>query len=139
MATAALNPIIQSISGRFGNAVFYRRGNTQCVRTYVVPRNPDTALQREIRKSFASAVKSWQAMTQEEKYAYTRKARNLGMTGYNLFISVYITGNCVRYKKYKTGHDIVSSSQYPLYLNRIHSVSEPFLLKDSKRTRPEYG
>ena len=55
MATAKLNPVLESISGRIGNAVFYCRGNRQCVRTYVVPENPDTVLQREVRKNFANA------------------------------------------------------------------------------------
>ena len=87
MATATLNPVFKSISGRIGNAVFYCRQNTQYVRSYVVPKNPDTPLQREARGNFAGAVKSWQQMTLEERYAYVRKARDLGMSGYNLFIS----------------------------------------------------
>ena len=102
MAIAKLNPVIMSINGRFGNSVFYVSRNRQCVRTYIVPRNPDTPLQREVRKTFAEAVKSWQLISPEEKYVYTRKARGLGMSGYNLYISEFMTGKKAARKKYKT-------------------------------------
>ena len=90
MATAVLNPLFISISGRIGSIVFYRRKKTQCIRTYVVPRNPDTISQRNARRSFADAVKSWQALTALEKYKYTRRARGTHMSGYNLYISEYM-------------------------------------------------
>jgi hypothetical protein len=68
MATATLNPLLKSVSGRIGSFVFYKRKNTQCIRTHVVPRNPDTISQKNIRSSFADAVKSWQSLTSEERY-----------------------------------------------------------------------
>ena len=142
MATAALHPLIKSISGRIGNAVFYCRGNTQCVRSYVVPKNPDTALQREVRGNFSGAVKSWQQMTPEERYAYARKARGLSMSGYNLFISFFMTGKMMRKIRYNSVCRRETNIKNNTQQSRIHSVSLPFLLPDIIKApiiKPEYG
>ncbi len=96
MATAKPNILINSISGRLGNVVFYTRRRaasgaiTQCVRAHVIPRNPDTVAQRAVRLGFRDAVRSWQSMSADEKYTYARKARYLNMSGYNLYISKYM-------------------------------------------------
>jgi len=93
------------------------------VRIYVVPRNPDTISQRNIRALFANAVKSWRALTTEKKYQYTRKARGTRMSGYNLYISEYLRKTAsVKSKpevKLISNEPLYSSKQY----NRIHSVS----------------
>ena len=123
MATATLNPLLRSISGRIGNVVFYRRHNKQCIRLYVVPRNPDTLLQRNVRRSFADAVKSWQSLTDEEKYKFTRKARRTHMSGYNLFISEFIKESISagsRPEERLSFTDLLNSSGIHIY---IHSVS----------------
>ncbi len=96
MATATTNILINSISGRIGNIVFYNRRSTasgtitQCARMHVIPSNPDTEAQRVVRRSFGDAVRAWQAMSSEDKYAFNRKARFLNMSGYNLYISNYM-------------------------------------------------
>lgn len=90
MATAALNPIIAEIHGRTGKTVFYHRYGKTCIRLHVIPRNPDTEDQRTVRRSFAQAVKSWQGITQEKRDKFNRRARNLNMSGYNLYISEYL-------------------------------------------------
>ena len=125
MATAILNPIITEITGRMGNLVFYRRHNTQCLRTYVIPRNPDTSAQKIVRNNFAEAVKSWQSMTPDEKYKFTRKARNLQMSGYNLYISTFI-------KTKALPMHIFNSAVKPLLtIPRIHSVSNSNIIRDT--------
>ena len=125
MAIATLNPLFTELNGRIGNAVFYKSRSKQCVRTYVVPRNPDTFAQRITRKAFAVAVKSWQALTADEKYVFTRKARNTCMSGYNLFISQYMT------EKIPAMHKHLQSVPYRVYLygtsKRIHSVSNSII------------
>ncbi|MBN2039712.1 MAG: hypothetical protein JW864_06700 [Spirochaetes bacterium] len=128
MATAKLNPVILTISGRFGNSVFYISRNRQCVRSYAVPRNPDTLLQKEVRKTFARAVKSWQQVSPEEKYAYTRKARGLGMSGYNLYISEFMTGRKTARKNYKNSGTVSIFQENKTSFKHIHSVSIPFML-----------
>ena len=131
MATAKLNPVIESISGRMGNAVFYCRYNRQCVRTYVVPANTDTAARRKVRRNFAVAVKLWQQMTKDQKYAYTKKARLTGMSGYNLFISFFITGRMTQPDKYRTVYKNAPFTRNNKHQNRIHTVSIPFIPQDN--------
>ena len=117
MATAKLNPLITEISGRIGVLVFYKRRNKQCIRTYVVPRNPDTFAQKIVRGNFADAVKAWQSITPDEKYIFTRKARKLQMSGYNLYISIYMKAKALTVQ-------IFNSAVKPLItIPRIHSVS----------------
>jgi hypothetical protein len=99
MATATLNPFITSISGRIGSIVFYRRQGKTCIRSYVIPRNPDTAAQKAVRRSFADAVKSWQVLRCEEKYKFIRKAQKMQMSGYNLYISTFMKERFPEYKK----------------------------------------
>lgn len=90
MAAAAVNPLIAEIHGRTGKTVFYSRYGRTCVRMHVIPRNPDTEAQRIVRRTFAMAVKSWQVMTLEQRDKFNRKARNMNMSGYNLYISEYM-------------------------------------------------
>ncbi len=138
MATATPNIMIKSISGRIGNLVFYQRRGIQCVRTYVIPRNPDTLAQKAMRRNFADAVLSWQSMTADERYAFTRKARNINMSGYNLYISLYmrtiISNNAV------TGNVLLPSfSAIPATtFNRFPSVSNPYIKAYSINPYHEY-
>lgn len=133
MATAVLSPLFISISGKVGNFVFYLRNNKQCVRTYAVPRNPDTASQRNVRSSFADAVKSWQALKSEERYKYTRKARGRNMSGYNYFISEYMK------EKISSGLNPQEKSSFPVFMStcvlqrHIPSVSASIIKQISKK------
>ncbi len=90
MATATTNILINTLSGRIGNVVFYMNRGRQCVRAHVIPRNPDTEAQRAVRNAFGDAVRTWQAMSADGKHEYIRKARYLNMSGYNLYISKYM-------------------------------------------------
>lgn len=92
MATITLNPSFDRLNSRIGRMIFYTRSGTQCVRSHVKPRNPDTPEQRKNRNTFREAVKLWQSLTEEEKNVYRKKARRLRITGYNLFISRYLKG-----------------------------------------------
>jgi len=90
MAEVFLNPAFTSISGRVGNVVFFSYGGRTFFRAYVVPCNPDTPAQRSNRRLFSEAMKAWQRLSLFDKNAYNRRARRLGMTGHNLFISRYM-------------------------------------------------
>jgi hypothetical protein len=89
-AILVLNPVIFKISGYLYGFVFYMRNGKQCVRDYVIPNNPDTDAQRKVRHTFTDAVKSWQLLSLDEKHRHNRKARNLQMSGYNMYISIYM-------------------------------------------------
>jgi uncharacterized protein with NRDE domain len=81
---------IKEGSGRMGDLVFYSLYGSSFARLYAKPVNPDTEGQRIVRRTFGDAVRSWQKLTDEEKQKYSRKARHLPMSGYNLFISNYM-------------------------------------------------
>ncbi len=130
MATAIPSNLLKSIRGKVGNVVFYVNRGTQCVRAYVVPRNPDTESQRIMRRWFADAVRSWQSMDTEQQYAYTRKARHTGMSGYNLYISYYLNKLLQAYNRSSTSEPNLKISSFPWNLelstwnlSRNHSVS----------------
>ena len=129
MATVRLNPAFDSVHGKIGKIVHYNRNGIQCARSYAVPRNPDTPAQRENRKSFAEAVKLWQALSPEEKYRYNRNARKLRISGYNLFISLYLkehnagikdsAGTMIRSFTIHQGNQLRSAST-------VHPVTEAY-------------
>ncbi len=127
MATATPNILINSISGRIGNVVFYTRRGTLCVRTHVIPRNPNTYAQRIVRRNFAEAVLTWQSMTEDERYSYNRKARYLNMSGYNLFISNYLKRAIQALDPASTDeqNSRVSSLTWNLELSTLNLLSVP--------------
>ncbi len=138
MAVAATAPMIKSIHGRIGSLVFYYRHGRQCVRIHVIPRNPDTEAQRAVRRVFGNAVRTWQTMTEEERYIFNKKARYVNMSGYNLYISGYMNTNIAD----RAGMKIVSRtpdiSISSSSLNSITSVSPPKKgkIKAGKRRSP---
>ena len=90
MAEVFLNPAFTALSGRIGGIVFYGYNDKTYLRSYVVPRNPDTPAQRANRDLFRDAMKAWQGLSLFDRESFNRRARRLGMTGHNLFISIYM-------------------------------------------------
>ncbi|MBN2402766.1 MAG: hypothetical protein JXN64_10240 [Spirochaetes bacterium] len=125
MAVVKYSSIIESMSGRIGNVVHYRRLGTDCVRSYVVPRNPDTEAQKTVRRSFRDAVRSWQAMPQEEKYRFNRKARCMNMSGYNLYISGFMNERISALKMNSSNTYSPVQAVLSSHLLRFPSVSAP--------------
>jgi hypothetical protein len=134
MATATPSILINSISGKIGNVVFYTRLGTQCVRAHVVPRNPDTQAQRAVRRSFGDAVRSWQSLTPEDKHNYNRKARYLNMSGYNLYISNYMRRTLNAALQSGMPAACCSTATTPLSFTRFPSVSESYIKGGSINT-----
>ncbi len=123
MAQAIPGPLIKSIHGRIGNLVFYYRYGKQCVRIHVIPRNPDTEAQRIIRRMFRDAVRSWQAMTEDDRYKFNRKARYLSISGYNLYISEYMNVRISGTTELKKASPAPARALPPVYFNSLTSVS----------------
>ena len=92
MATATLNPVLESISGTVGGIVLYKRCGRTIMRAHIIPPNPRTPAQQANRSRFRDAMLSWRQLPDEEKDSFNRAARRLGMTGHNLFISRYMKG-----------------------------------------------
>lgn len=118
---------ITSSGGKMGDLVFYSIRDRQYARLYVKPANPDTSEQRFIRKTFGDAVRTWQKLTHEEKRKYNKKALRLSMTGYNLYISIFMRDNLashsVNLEKYNT-------ATLPAHMENF-SVPAPFFLAGS--------
>ncbi len=93
MAEAFLNPAFTALNGRIGDVVFYSFGGRVFFRAYVKPRNPDTPAQRRNRRLFSDAMRAWRGLSAFEKGSYNHRARRVGMTGHNLFISRYMTSH----------------------------------------------
>lgn len=58
-----------------------------------VPRNPQTETQQNWRGIFRDAVLSWQNLSENEKEYYKEIAKSLNMSGYNFYLSEYLTEN----------------------------------------------
>jgi len=100
MATAILNPVIDSISGSVGDLVFYKRYGRTVMRAWIMPPNPRTPAQQSNRSRFREAMTSWRALPDYEKDSYNRRARKFSMTGHNLYISRYMKGMIGQERKY---------------------------------------
>ena len=92
MATVKLNPVLASISGAIGGMVFYTRYGKTISREWIIPPNPNTPAQQANRSRFRDAMASWRQLPDYEKDSYNRRAKNLGLTGHNLYISRYMKG-----------------------------------------------
>jgi len=90
MGQAFLNPSFTALNGRVGGVVFYSHHNKTFFRSYIKPRNPDTPAQRKNRGLFRDAMKAWQNLSPFDRDTFRRRARRLGMTGHNLFISLHM-------------------------------------------------
>ena len=115
MARTSLNPMFIDINGRIGRLVLYNRRGSQCIRTYVIPQNPDSPAQRCVRSSFRDAVHAWQALPGCDKSAWNRRACRMSMSGYNLFISRFI----------KSSLASLSDASSPVHV-AFSPVSSPF-------------
>lgn len=54
------------------------------------PTNPQTVPQQANRAKYAAGVLAWQALTVEEKTAYTKPAAKIGLAGYHFFMKKYL-------------------------------------------------
>jgi len=93
MAKVTLDPMFQKLSGHLGNIVHYNRFGRQYCRIHVIPANPRTESQQALRATFADAVRSWQNLSHDEQAAFNHKARYKTITGYNLYISLFMKAN----------------------------------------------
>jgi len=82
-------------SGQIGKAsVYYVRKGIQCKRSYVVPIQPDTQDQIDVRNNFKNGMLFWKVQEQSFRNEYNEKVKNpfLKMWGVNLFMSKWLRG-----------------------------------------------
>ena len=77
---------IYQIRTRYGRRV-------QSLEKYYVPTNPQTVPQQANRAKFTSAVTAWQNLTSTQKEVYNKQAKYKSLSGYNLYISLYLLSN----------------------------------------------
>jgi len=132
MAKVKLASFLTEISGRLGNVVFYNSYGREYLRVYVKPENPDTDKQKTVRKTFGDAVRSWQSLPDEQKQKYNKKARRLSLSGYNLYISIYMKDNLSHgdLKKDSNALSIAFSRHSDSIQIAGSSVASPFCLYD---------
>jgi len=82
-----------ALTGKVGNAVFCRRGNTLYVRQWVRPKDRNSLGQLKRRGRFAEAVAAWRALSEAEKDSYRQRGRRQNRTGYNLFVSEQLSSS----------------------------------------------
>lgn len=70
-----------------------KRGIVPIRMKFYRPYNPRTIPQQANRTKFAGAMAAWQALSEDEKSDYNRKAKYRHMTGHNLFIRWYLNTN----------------------------------------------
>ena len=80
------------ISGSIGNKfTFYSVSGKQHKRRWILPPDPQTPAQLNLRDLFRKAVASWQTLTNQQKEFYEKlRPRHKIMSGYNFFISSYM-------------------------------------------------
>jgi len=85
------NAFGNTYSGTMGREITaVERDGTNFDRTWVMPYDPKTPKQMRQRKRFADAHDAWIALPQEKRNEYNERARNMKMTGYNLFVKEYV-------------------------------------------------
>jgi hypothetical protein len=57
---------------------------------FYIPANPRSEPQQANRSKFANAISGWQNLTNEQKNQYNERAKRLKMSGYNLYIKIYM-------------------------------------------------
>ena len=57
---------------------------------FYTPTNRQTAPQQANRSKLADAVLAWQALTDDQKEGYNKKAKYKSLSGYNLYLSEYL-------------------------------------------------
>lgn len=87
MAGLNFSALVSSISGKTGGAVFSIWKGRPYVRQRVIPANPRTPPQTEVRDAFAETLALWQRLTPTIQMAYDPGARPRQISGSNDFTS----------------------------------------------------
>lgn len=70
MAKIKFSALVSEMSGKLNGSVIARGKNYTTVRNRVIPVNPNTALQSQIRQLFATISKNWSTLTETERSSW---------------------------------------------------------------------
>jgi len=77
-------------SGAAGKAgVFAKWKGRQYRRKYVIPANPDTTMQKNVRNHFTNAIALWHTWASLQRKVYSYLATGLVLSGFNLMVKRY--------------------------------------------------
>jgi hypothetical protein len=78
-------------SGTIGGVLtFSHRATGAQVRTQKKQKDVITTARTEQRTKYSEAVEAWNGLTPTEKSNWTRNAKGQNLTGFNLYISIYL-------------------------------------------------
>lgn len=81
-------------SGRLGkDLIIQKLRGTVYIRVKPIPTYTNTPRQAQVRRVFAEAVRGWQRALPIVKTLYRYAANGKGMSGYELFIKLYVESN----------------------------------------------
>jgi len=86
MAIMRFHPFFTEISKKIKNGCFRTRKKGIEYGKNRIPRNPRTAAQRSVRATYGKAVQDWKQLTPEERQDYNERAKQLKISGWNLFL-----------------------------------------------------
>lgn len=83
--------VIQRVAPGRGNVPEVRRRNIQ-LRRHVIPADPRSPMQLARRARMRAAVAEWQAMSQDARSTWNKRAARKARAGFQLFISARLRG-----------------------------------------------
>lgn len=75
-------------TGKIADKVYYRVGEQERVRSYVIPVQPGTGPQRQWWAQFRRIINQWQALNQAQKEPWNNLGDIFKMSGFNKYMSV---------------------------------------------------
>ena len=77
MAKIKLSSVgITNISGKAGGSIYSRNRGGAYVKNFVIPTNPNTLFQQNVRSIFAGNSQSWKTLTEEQRNSFEAQAPN---------------------------------------------------------------
>lgn len=91
MATIIYSPLVSDIRNKIGDIVFSKWKGRGYVRRRVVPANPKSALQIEIREAMALTVASWQSLSPTQESYWAAAGAERSISPYNAFVKANVS------------------------------------------------
>jgi len=84
----------QSAHGSIGAQLNYQRQvSGQIVRRHSAPTGAPSAIQTQRRAHYSAGIAAWHSLTPAEKTAWAQIGLTSAITGYNAFLSAWLTGS----------------------------------------------
>lgn len=106
-------PIGVEVRGSFNKETVFRvvRGRQDRM-DYYTPTNPRTPAQQSQRALFRQAIRSWQALSDEEQGQWNAAAKGTRRRGFDLYMSTYLTTHAYTGQPAEVGASIVGGDDY---------------------------